>query len=46
MPAEEVLARKTALKAKEALALAAAASRLYAAKGKKVVYLDLKKERW
>tara|TARA_B100000686_G_C15961692_1_gene558421 strand:+ start:158 stop:409 length:252 start_codon:yes stop_codon:yes gene_type:complete len=37
-------ARKSTMKAKDALALAKEANELYAAKGKKVVYVNLKKE--
>jgi arsenate reductase-like glutaredoxin family protein len=42
---EQIDARKKTYKDKEALALAADADELYAAKGKKVVHIDLKKER-
>jgi arsenate reductase-like glutaredoxin family protein len=42
---EEVNAKKTVLKRKDALALAKTASQVYVAKGKKVVHFDLKKDR-
>jgi len=38
-------AKKTTLKAAEALALARSAEQLYVAKGKKVVHLDLQRDR-
>jgi arsenate reductase-like glutaredoxin family protein len=38
-------AKKTTLKEKEALALAKQAEQIYAAKGKKVVHLNLKKDK-
>lgn len=37
-------ARKTTLKEREALALAAQADEIYASKGKQVVHLDLRKD--
>lgn len=42
---EEVLARKTPLGRDDALALVEKVNKVYAAKGKKVVYFDLKKDR-
>jgi arsenate reductase-like glutaredoxin family protein len=42
---EEVLARKTPLKRDDALELVKKVSKVYAAKGKKVVYFDLKKDK-
>ena len=42
---EEVNASKTKMGEKEALELARQADELYAAKGKKVVHIDLKKEK-
>jgi arsenate reductase-like glutaredoxin family protein len=41
----QVDARKTTLKEKEALALAQEVDEIYASKGKRVVYLDFRKER-
>jgi arsenate reductase-like glutaredoxin family protein len=38
-------ARKTTLKEKEALALVQEVDEIYASKGKRVVYLDLRKEK-
>ena len=38
-------AKKTALKEKEAMALAREVDEIYASKGKQVVHLDLKKEK-
>jgi arsenate reductase-like glutaredoxin family protein len=40
-----VNAKKTRYKKKEALALAGTVNEIYAAKGKKVVHLDLKKDK-
>ena len=42
---EEVSARKTTLKRDDALVLVKEANEVYAAKGKKVVYFDLKKDK-
>ena len=42
---EEVNAKKTTLKRDDALALVKKVSKIYVAKGKKVVYFDLKKEK-
>jgi len=42
--AEEVNAKKTALKLKDALELARQANDIYVAKGKKVVHLNMKKD--
>ena len=42
---EEVNAKKTTLKREDALALVKKVSKIYAAKGKKVVYFDLKKDK-
>ena len=42
---EEVNAKKTTLKREDALALVNKVSKIYAAKGKKVVYIDLKKDK-
>jgi hypothetical protein len=39
-----VNAKKTALKGKDALALASESDELYVAKGKNLVYIDLRKE--
>ena len=41
----QVDARKTTLKEKEALALAQEVDEIYASKGKRVVHLDLRKEK-
>jgi arsenate reductase-like glutaredoxin family protein len=43
--AEQIDAKKKTYKDKEALALAADADDLYAMKGKKVIHLDLRKDR-
>jgi arsenate reductase-like glutaredoxin family protein len=43
--AAQVDAKKTTLKEKEALALAAQADEIYASKGKQVVHVDLKKDK-
>lgn len=43
--AEEVNAKKQTLQASDALAIAATVQHIYAAKGKQIVHLDLKKER-
>ncbi len=45
MPDEEVNARKTTLQKREALDLVKKVNELYAAKGKKVVYFNLKKDK-
>ena len=42
---EEVNAKKTTLKREDALALVKEADKVYVAKGKKVVYFDLKKDK-
>ena len=42
---EEVLARKTTLGRDDALALVKKVNEIYAAKGKRVVYFDLKKDK-
>ena len=42
---EEVSANKTKLQRDDALALVKKVSKVYAAKGKKVVYFDLKKDK-
>jgi arsenate reductase-like glutaredoxin family protein len=42
---EEINARNQQLKEKDALALAATVNHIYAAKGKKVVYLNMKKDK-
>ena len=42
---DEVNAKKTTLKEKEALELAKQVNDIYAAKGKKVIYLNMKKDK-
>ena len=44
MPKEEVNAKKTTMKKSDALELASAASHIHAAKGKKVVHINVRKD--